>query len=64
MLMKRNEDLPILYGLLGASAYVLRGITRAIQNLTYIVETNARYRLRIHLGSVQGLRQMCRNMSK
>jgi hypothetical protein len=47
--------LPLLYGLLGASAYVLRSITREIKELTYTTNSNARYRLRIQLGSLAGL---------
>ena len=47
--------LPLLYGLLGASAFVLRSITREIRDLTYTTESDARYRLRIQLGALAGL---------
>lgn len=47
--------LPLLYGLLGAFAYVLRTLTLEIRNLTYEVESNIRYRLRIQLGALAGL---------
>jgi hypothetical protein len=47
--------LPLLYGLLGAAAYVLRTLTTEIRNLTYEIESNIRYRLRIQLGAVSGL---------
>lgn len=47
--------LPLLYGLLGASAFVLRSITREIRDLTYTSDSNARYRLRIQLGALSGL---------
>jgi len=47
--------LPLLYGLLGAFVYVLRTLTIEIRNLTYEVESNIRYRLRIQLGALAGL---------
>jgi hypothetical protein len=47
--------LPLLYGLLGAAAYVLRTLTTEIRDLTYEIESNIRYRLRIQLGAVSGL---------
>lgn len=47
--------LPLLYGLLGASAFVLRNLNTAIKDLTYVVESNISYRLRIQLGGVSGL---------
>ena len=47
--------LPLLYGLLGASAYVLRSLSKEIKELTYTVDSNVRYRLRIQLGSLAGL---------
>jgi hypothetical protein len=47
--------LPLLYGLLGAAAYVLRTLTTEIRNLTYEIESNIGYRLRIQLGAVSGL---------
>jgi hypothetical protein len=47
--------LPLLYGLLGASAFVLRSLNIAIKDLTYVVESNISYRLRIQLGGLSGL---------
>lgn len=47
--------LPLLYGLLGASAYVLRNIAIEIKTLTYAVDSNIRYRLRVQLGMLSGL---------
>jgi len=47
--------LPLLYGLLGATAYVLRALTTEIRSLTYEIESNIRYRLRIQLGALSGL---------
>lgn len=47
--------LPLLYGLLGASAYVLRSLNNEIRDLTYVVESNISYRLRIQLGALSGL---------
>ncbi|AUI67684.1 hypothetical protein [Beggiatoa leptomitoformis] len=47
--------LPVLYGLLGASAYVLRVLTVEIRELTYVKESNISYRLRIQLGALSGL---------
>lgn len=46
--------LPLLYGLLGASAYVLRHLTSQIKDLTYSPSSNARYKLRLQLGSLSG----------
>lgn len=47
--------LPLLYGLLGAFAYVLRSISIEIRNLTYEAESNISYRLRVQLGLLSGL---------
>lgn len=47
--------LPLLYGLLGASAYVLRNLNTAIRDITYVTESNISYRLRIQLGGLSGL---------
>ncbi|EIJ41726.1 hypothetical protein BegalDRAFT_0815 [Beggiatoa alba B18LD] len=47
--------LPVLYGLLGASAYVLRVLTIEIRELIYVKESNISYRLRIQLGALSGL---------
>jgi len=47
--------LPLLYGLLGASAYVLRTLNIEVRNLTYVTTSNISYRLRIQLGALSGL---------
>jgi hypothetical protein len=47
--------LPLLYGLLGAFAYVLRTLTVDVKNLTYTPESNIRYGLRLQLGALAGL---------
>ena len=47
--------LPLLYGLLGAFAYVLRNLSAEIKNLTYVVESKINYRLRLQLGALAGL---------
>jgi hypothetical protein len=47
--------LPLLYGLLGALVYVLRTLTIEIKTLTYTIESNISYRLRIQLGALAGL---------
>ncbi|MDQ6961035.1 MAG: hypothetical protein Q9M28_00695 [Mariprofundaceae bacterium] len=47
--------LPLLYGWLGALAYVLRSLTREISEITYTSESREHYRLRIQLGALSGL---------
>ncbi len=47
--------LPLLYGLLGAMAYVLRKLSLEIRALTYEEDSNIRYGLRIQLGALSGL---------
>ena len=47
--------LPLLYGLLGACVYVLRMLTVEMRNLTYEVESNIRYHMRVQLGALSGL---------
>ncbi len=47
--------LPVLYGLLGASVFVLRSITREISNVTFSEESNRSYLLRLALGTLAGL---------
>ncbi|PCI28690.1 MAG: hypothetical protein COB67_05805 [SAR324 cluster bacterium] len=47
--------LPLLYGLLGALAYVLRALTTAIKKLTYTKESLINYLLRLALGALAGL---------
>lgn len=47
--------LPILYGLLGASAYVLRSTAKEIESGIYSVESNRNYFLRLALGTLAGL---------
>ncbi len=47
--------LPLLYGLLGACVYVLRMLTTEMRNLTYELESNIRYHMRVQLGALSGL---------
>jgi len=47
--------LPILYGLLGATTYVLRTLARQIRDLTYTPESDIGFRLRMNLGALSGL---------
>jgi len=46
--------LPLLYGLLGAFAYVLRHISFSIRNRTYTHQTFSDYLLRVTMGCVSG----------
>lgn len=47
--------LPLLYGLLGAYAYVLRVLSSEIKHITYSKESDIKYILRINLGALAGL---------
>jgi len=47
--------LPLLYGLLGATAYVLRSLIDDIQNETYTGKSGTRYWVRTFLGALAGL---------
>lgn len=47
--------LPLLYGLLGACAYVLRQLSIEIRNYTYVVDMNVGLSLRLQLGALAGL---------
>ncbi|EDN65653.1 membrane protein [Beggiatoa sp. PS] len=47
--------LPLLYGLLGAYAYVLIQISKEIKTLVYMEESKVNYRLRLQLGALSGL---------
>lgn len=47
--------LPILYGLLGGFAFVLRSLTRETKDKTYCKSQNLKYLLRINLGALAGL---------
>ncbi len=47
--------LPLLYGLLGATAYVLRLLITAIQQETYTGRANVKYRMRLFSGALAGL---------
>ena len=46
--------LPLLYGLLGACAYVLRSLTVEIRTYTYRNQSDIRFRLRLYLGALSG----------
>lgn len=47
--------LPLLYGLLGSLAYILRTLTKEIQDVTYTRGSNVRYQLRWPLGVLAGV---------
>lgn len=47
--------LPLLYGLLGAFAFVLRKLTEDTRRMVYTKESDLKYVLRIHLGALAGL---------
>lgn len=47
--------LPLLYGLLGAFAFVFRDIFIEIHNKTFTQEASIKYILRLHLGALTGL---------
>lgn len=47
--------LPILYGLLGASTYVLRSLSRKINDVTYSGVTGTQHILSISLGALTGI---------
>ena len=47
--------LPLLYGLLGAFAYIFRNIFQEIKEKTLTSESNIKYVLRLHLGALTGL---------
>lgn len=47
--------LPLLYGFVGACAYILRSISNEIAAVTFSPNSNVRYRLRWQLGALSGL---------
>jgi len=47
--------LPLLYGLLGGFAFVLRSLATETKSMTYTAISNIKYALRIHLGALAGL---------
>jgi hypothetical protein len=47
--------LPMLYGLLGACAFVLRKLSDEIDKLTYAHDARVRYALRLNIGLLSGL---------
>jgi hypothetical protein len=47
--------LPLLYGLLGAFAFVLRKLSDPVGKLTYAHDTRTSYTLRLHIGALSGL---------
>ncbi|MCI5130866.1 MAG: hypothetical protein D3904_04940 [Candidatus Electrothrix sp. EH2] len=47
--------LPLLYGWIGALAYVLRNINREVAEITYTRQSKEHYRLRVQLGTLSGL---------
>jgi hypothetical protein len=51
----QTNILPLLYGLLGAAAFVLRTLSKRIKNMTYVPAANTGFGLRIQLGALAGL---------
>ena len=49
------KTLPLLYGLVGTCAYIIRTVSVEIQNVLYSQETHSRYQLRLFLGALAGL---------
>ncbi len=47
--------LPLLYGLFGGFAFVLRSISRETKEMTFTAASNIKFGLRIHLGALAGL---------
>lgn len=47
--------LPLLYGLLGGFAFVLRSLAEESKSMTYTATSRIKYGLRIHLGALAGL---------
>ncbi|GEM_PF-2564526 len=47
--------LPLLYGLLGAFAYVLRNLNEQLESINYSRDSNTRFLLRLFLGALLGL---------
>jgi hypothetical protein len=47
--------LPLVYGWVGAMAFVLRSLIVAVKNKTFRLELNVEYRLRVYLGLLAGL---------
>jgi hypothetical protein len=47
--------LPLMYGLLGGFAFVLRSLANETKSMTYTAVSNIKYALRIHLGALAGL---------
>ena len=46
--------LPVLYGLLGAAAYILRRLNESLEQATFTIIAAFRYRLRLALGALLG----------
>jgi hypothetical protein len=47
--------LPLLYGALGAFAFILRKLSDPVGKLTYAYDTRVSYTLRLHIGALGGL---------
>ena len=47
--------LPLLYGLLGASVYILRTLSSQIRARTYSEASNIDFRIRLYLGTLGGM---------
>jgi len=47
--------LPLLYGILGGCAYILRTVSQEVKNKSYSAESKPQYQLRLYLAAVAGL---------
>jgi hypothetical protein len=47
--------MPLLYGLLGAAAYVMRSLSREVADVTFTNVSNVRFMLRLVLGMLSGI---------
>ena len=55
LVILQSYFLPLLYGLLGACAFILRSLAREIKTVTYSKESDISYALRLALGALAGL---------
>jgi DNA repair exonuclease SbcCD ATPase subunit len=55
LIVLQSYFLPLLYGLLGATAFILRSLARDIKAVTYSRQSDINFLLRLSLGSLAGL---------
>jgi hypothetical protein len=53
--MNPSAGQPLLYGLLGAAAYVMRSLSKEISDVTFSNVSNVRFVLRLVLGMLSGI---------